>query len=101
MRLEDVLADGVRIDARHHHHSELLAAMAQLAEGIAIPEEGAAVMHRDLRRIVGDDAAGAETDRVAMRAFEVVEPVTHVQLERIVLDESQLAPAHRAVVPGG
>src|SRR3954470_10806631 len=59
----------------------------------------AAVVHRDPCRIVGDGAAGAQAGRVAVRPPEEVQPECDVVLDRIVLDQGQLRPAHRAIEP--
>ena len=99
VRRADVVVGGVRVGPREHDHAELPAAFDQLAERVAVAQEAAAVVERDLRGVVGDAAAGAEARSVAMGAAEVVEPERQVEPARVVLDQRQLSPAHRAVDP--
>ena len=74
VRVVHVLVDRVRIGARDDDHVQLAAAGHQVAERVAVAQPLAAVVQRDLRRIVGDAAAGAQAGRVGMGAPEVVEP---------------------------
>src|SRR5208337_3775797 len=71
----------------------------QLTEDVAVAQPSAAVVQRDLRRIVGHTAPGAEADGVTVRAAEVVEPESRVKLAGVILDQGELRPAHRAVHP--
>ena len=99
MRALRVVVGGVRIGARDDDHAELAAAGDQIAKRIAVTEPLAAMMERDRGRIVGDAAARAEADGVGFRALEVIEPELRIELARIVLDERELRPAHRAIDP--
>jgi hypothetical protein len=99
MRIVDVVIGRVRVGPRDDDHAEIPTALDQLAERVAVAEPPAALVEGDLGRIVGDAAAGAETRRVAVGPAEVVEPEPQVELARVVLDESELGPAQRAVDP--
>ena len=101
MRVVDVLMCGVRIGARDDVHPELATAGDEFAERVAIAKEPAAMVERDLRRVVGHATAGRQAGRVGVGALEVVEPELRVVLAGIVLDERQLCPPHRLVVPAG
>ena len=69
------------------------------AKGVAVAEELAAVVQRNLGRIEGHAAARAEANRIGVNAFVIVEPERRFVVARIVLDEGQLCPSHRTVVP--
>ena len=90
---------GVRIGARDDVHAQLAAARVELAEAVAVAQEAAAVVQRDLRGVVRDSPAGAQTRRVTVRPLEEVQPEVDVVLDGIVLDQGQLRPAHRPVEP--
>ena len=93
MRVVDVLVGGVRIGARDHDHAELAAAGHQVAERIAVAQPLAAVVQRNLGRIVGDAAAGAQAGGVGVRALEIVEPEVEVVVARDRLRPASTAPS--------
>ena len=68
-------------------------------ERIAGPERRAAVVQRNLGRVVGDDAAGAQAGGVRLDSAEVVEPELRIEAAGIVLDQRELRPSHRLVEP--
>ena len=95
-----VVVGGVRVGAGDDDHAEPPAAGDELAEHVAVAQPRAAVVERNLRRVVGHAAAGAQAGRVGVGAPEVVEPEADVELRRVVLDQGELRPAHRAGDPG-
>ena len=74
MRHPHVVARRVRIGSRDDLHAERAAARDERAERIAVAEPRAAMVQRNLGRVVGDDAAGAEAGGVGVQAAEVVQP---------------------------
>ena len=101
MRVVDVLMSGVWIGARDDVHPERATAGNELTERVAIAKEPAAMVERDFRRVVGHAPAGRQAGRVGVSALEVIEPELRVVLAGVVLDERQLCPSHRLVVPAG
>jgi hypothetical protein len=99
MRRPHVVAHRVRVGPRDHLHAERAAAGHERAERIGVAQPGAPVMERDLRGVVGDDAAGAEGGCIRMQAAEIVEPEIGVESAGIVLDERELHPPHRPIEP--
>ena len=95
----DVLVGGVGIDARDHVHAEFPAAGDHVAKRVAVAEELTSIVQWDLGRIEGHATARAEADRIGVNAFVVVEPELRFVVAWIVLDEGELGPSHRAVVP--
>src|SRR6185369_11568290 len=81
------------------HHSQLPATRDQFAERIAIAEPFTSMMEGNFRWIKSDAAARAETDRIRMGAFEIIEPELDVELPRIILDQGELCPTHRLLNP--
>jgi len=94
MRVVDVLVDGVRIGPRNHVHAQFAAARYQFTEAVAIAQETAAVVQRNLGGIIGHAAAGAQADGVAMGALEIIQPEFGVILAGVILDQRELPPAH-------
>jgi hypothetical protein len=94
-----LVADSVGIRARNHLHAQRTASRDERPEWIAVAKPRAAVMQRNLGRVVGDDAAGAERGGVGVQPPEVVEPEPRIEASGIVLDERQLHPAHRPIEP--
>jgi hypothetical protein len=99
MRVVHVLVRRVRIGARDDNHVPLPASLEQVAERIGVSHPGAPVVQRDVRRVVRDDAASAQTRGVRVDAREVVEPELPIVPRRIGLDERQLSPPHRPIEP--
>ena len=66
MCVEDILVRGVRIHARDDVHAEFAAAGHHFAKRVAVAEELAAVVQRNLSRIEGHASARAEADRVGV-----------------------------------
>jgi hypothetical protein len=99
VRLIDILVRRVRVGAGDHHHVHLAAAGHQVAERVAIAEPLAAIVQRDLRRVVRHASAGAQARGIRLRALEVVEPEIQIVLARIVFHQRQLRPAHGPVEP--
>src|SRR5216117_196621 len=99
MRVVDILVHRMRIGPRDDDHAELSTAGHEIAERIALPYPDAAVMERNLRRVVRDDAAGAEAGGVGVNAREGIEPERGIESSGIVLDERQLRPAHGPIEP--
>ena len=101
VRRPHLVADGVGIGARDDVHPERAAAGDERAERIAVPQPRAAMVQRHFRRVVRDDAAGAQAGGVGAHAAEVVEPELRIEAAGIVLDERELDPAHRPIEPPG
>ena len=99
MRLPHIVAHGVRIGARDDAHVERAAAGDERAEGIRLTHPRAAMVERDRGRVVRDDAAGAERGGIGVEPPEVVEPELRVEPARVVLDQRELHPPHRAIEP--
>ena len=99
MRLPDVLARRMRVGSRDHVHAERAAAGDQRAERILVAKRVAAMVQRNLCRVVGDDPAGTERGGIGMQAAEVVQPELWIEAAGIVLDQRQLHPAHRPIEP--
>ncbi len=95
------LARRVRIGARDDVHPERAAAGDERAERIVLAEPRAAMVQRHFRRVVGDDAAGAQAGGVRADAAEVVEPELRLEAAGIVFDERELDPAHGPIEPAG
>ena len=70
MRILDIVVSRMRVRARDHDHAELAAARDEFAERIAIAEPRAAMMKRNLGRIIGDATAGAQADGVGLGALK-------------------------------
>ena len=94
-----LLAHRVRIGPRHHVHVERAASRHQRAEGIGPAQPGAAMVERHFRRVVGDNAAGAERRGVGVKAAEVIDPELRIETAGIVFDQRQLHPTHRSIEP--
>ena len=94
-----LVADGVRIGTRDDLHALRAAARDQRPERIAVAKPCAAMVQRNLGRVVGDDAAGAQRGSVGVKPAEVVEPELRIEAPGIVLDQRQLHPAHRPIEP--
>ncbi len=90
---------GVRVRPANHIHSQIAATLYHFPERIHIPQPPASVMKRNLGGIKGDAPAGAKACPVGMNAAEIVQPKGGIVVARVVLDEGELRPAHRAVVP--
>src|SRR4030095_5260085 len=101
MRRMNIVIGGVRIGPRDHHHAELPTAGNEVAERIGTSEPLAAMMERNIRRVICDASSGAQADGVRAGSFEIVEPELKIELSGIVLDKCQLSPAHRFVAPAG
>ena len=99
MRGAHVLSRRVRIRAREHVHAERAAARGERAERIALAQPLAAVVQRDRRGVVRDDAARAERGGVRVKAAEIIEPELRVEAAGIVFDQRELHPAHRPIEP--
>src|SRR5271156_470280 len=99
MRVADIVVGRVWIGPRDDHHPLLTTARYQITERVAVGQPLTAVVEGDLGGIGGDAAAGAQAGCVAKRAFEVVEPEREVERARVVFDQGQLGPAHRAINP--
>ena len=70
MRLPHLIARRVRVGARDDVHAHRAASRHERAERIAVAKPGAAMVQRHLRRIVGDDSAGAQCGGVGMQPVE-------------------------------
>ena len=70
MRRPHLVARGVRIGSRDHVHAERAAAGESVAERIAGPQPRAPMVQRNLGRVVGDDAAGAERRGVGVQRLK-------------------------------
>ena len=90
----------MRVGSRDHHHSQLAAAGRHIAERVAIAEPWT-VMQRNLRRIECHAAARAQTCGIGVGAPKVIEPEIDIKLAGVVLHQSELRPAHRAIEPFG
>src|SRR5262245_45191278 len=99
MRVIDVLMSRMRIGPGDDIHAELATPRHQFAEAIAVAQILAAVVERNLGRIVGHATAGGKAGRVGMSPAEVVEPERGIILARIVFDQRELGPAHGTVIP--
>ena len=95
----NIIISRMRICPGDDDHAELATAAHEFTKRVGVAKPLAAVMERDLCRIIGDATAGAKADRIGFRALEVVEPETRVELARIVFDKGELGPAHRFVDP--
>jgi len=80
----------VWVSAGDDDHAELAAAGDQFTERITVRQPGAAMVERNVRRVIGDTPAGAETDGVGPGAFEVIEPELRVESSGVVFDEREL-----------
>ncbi len=99
MRRPYLLTHGVRIGARDHTHVQTTASRHERPEWIGRAEPCTAMVQRNLGRIVGDDAAGAEAGSVCADARKVVEPEVGIEAAGIILDERELRPSHRTIEP--
>ena len=95
----DVIARGMRVRSRDDAHAQRTASGEQRAKWVALAQPLAAVVERDLRRVVGDNAACAQCGGVRVQRLEVIEPERWIEMPRIVFDERQLNPAHRSIEP--
>jgi len=95
-----ILMRRVRIGPADHVHAEFAAACDEVTKRVHIAEILAAIVERNLGRIVRDAAAGGEASGVGMRAAEVVQPERRIVLAGIVFDKRQLRPTHGSAVPG-
>ena len=99
MRLIHILVGGVRIGSSDDHHAQLPAPCHQFAKRIGITQPLAAMMKRNLCRIIRHAAAGAQTGRIRMRASEVIEPKLQIEFPRVILNQRELRPAHGLLNP--
>lgn len=99
MRRLHVIVGRVRVGAGDDDHAQFTAAGDDFAEGIGLAKPLAAVVKRNLRRVIRHAPTGAEANRVGARALEVIEPELRVELARVILHERELRPAHRFVHP--
>src|SRR5262245_26681229 len=99
MRVIDILMSRMRIGPGDDIHAELATPRHQFAEAIAVAQILAAVVERNLGRIVGHATAGGKAGRVGMSPAEVIETESGIILARIVFDQRELGPAHETVIP--
>ena len=82
----DVVVGGMRVGPRDDHHAKLATAHDQFAEDVAVREPLAAMVKRNLGRVIRHAAAGAQADCVRTGALEIIEPELQVKLAWIILD---------------
>src|SRR5437667_124475 len=99
--LMHVVVGGMGVGARNDHHSKFPTTGDECAERIAIVQPLTAVMQRNPCRIICYATAGAQTDSVGLRSLEIIEPKAGIESAWIILDQSELRPAHRFINPGG
>ncbi len=99
MRRLRVVIRRVRIGADKHRHIQLAAPRDQFTQHIAIPKPDAAMVKRNLGRIVRNAPASTQTDAVRSRAFEVVQPESQIKMCGIIFNQRELRPAHRLCSP--
>jgi hypothetical protein len=99
VRVENVLMTGMRIRTRNYVHSKLPAARDDISESVRRSKPSASIMKGDLRRIECDNTSSAQTSRIGVDAFEIVEPERKVVASGIVFHKRQLGPAHRSAMP--
>jgi hypothetical protein len=100
MCVEEVLGGAVRVHPRHDEEPVGMRRVRQLAEQIASAEKLRLVVQRKPARIVGDDAAGVDDDRLHRRALPLPAPPRDVVADRIFLGDVRLSPAEGAAIPG-
>src|SRR6185503_6423157 len=84
MSVMNFLPRGMWVRPRQDVHVLLSAPLQQFTEWIGILHPGAAMMKRNLRRIISHDSASAETGRIRMGPFEIVQPELWIVLAWIV-----------------
>jgi hypothetical protein len=94
-----LVADGMWIRPRQDVHAQVPTSRYQRSEGIGTAQPGAAMVKRHLRRVVSDNAAGAERGGVGVKAAEVIDPELRIETARIVFNQRQLHPTHRTIEP--
>ena len=94
-----LIANGMWIRPRDDVHAQAATSRNQRPERIGTAQPGAAMVERHLRRVVGDNAAGAERRGVGVKAAEVVDPELRIETAGIVFDQRQLHPTHRTIEP--
>ena len=95
MRHLRVLVRSVRIGTNQHRHTQLATTRDEFAQNIPVIEPCAAMMKRNLRRIVCNAAPAAEAHAVGACPLEVVEPERRIEVSGVVFHQSELRPAHR------
>jgi hypothetical protein len=86
MRFVHLLMRRVRIGAGNYGHVQFAASRHQIAERIGVMQPLAAVMQRNLRRVIGYRSSCAQAGRVGVSALKVVEPEGKIILAGIVFD---------------
>ena len=99
MRVKGILANRMGIAASHHHHPQRATAPHQLAKGITITQPRAAIMIGNLGWVIGGVATGAETSGISFDPLKIIKPKVEIIVARIIFNQGELRPAHRAVEP--
>lgn len=82
MGVKNVLMDCMRIGAGNNNHAVFSATVYEFSKQVAVAKPDATMMQRNIGRVVGNNATGAETDRIGMCLCKVIQP----ELLVIVLD---------------
>ena len=99
MRGMNIVIGRVRVRAHQNRQAEFPAPGNQVAEHVVVAQPRTAMVKRNLRRVIGHAPTTAQAHGVRVCAFEIIQPKGEVKFAGIVLDQSQLCPAHRSVYP--
>jgi hypothetical protein len=58
-------------------------------------EPDAAVVKRNIGRVVRDTTSATKADALRACALEVIEPKTWIEVSRVIFNKGELHPAHR------
>src|ERR1017187_8849369 len=85
VRSGNVIVSRVRIGARDDDYAEFPATGDEFTQDVTITEPLAAMMKRNLRGIIRDATATAQTNRVRLCALEIIQPEREIELAGVIL----------------
>src|SRR5258708_3880061 len=94
MSLIHILAGGMGVCSKNDRHIHPAAAFYHIIQRVGAAQPVAAMVKGDPGGIKSDYTAGAEQGPIGVDTFEIAEPEVRVKVFGIVLDESELRPAH-------